>query len=394
MKNRLLKGLAIVFSLVTISASMSTAVYAGDTEMTTDSSGNTFIAGTDIGITTDVGNELFMAGQDVKADGVDVAGSVFAAGMNVNIKDGSVRSSIFAAGMNVNIDSDAENNIWACGQSVSIGEKVSVKALHVAAASVSAKGEYDYAMVCGDTIYFDGTVNGDADFEGNVTFGPNTSISGKVKVSGAKEPVLETGASVSDIDFTLIDNSSKKDDESAGEVVTEVAKKSIGFIILSKVKKFIYWALAYSVMALVFAVVFKKELNESYDMSIKESPLAFWLSGAIGFIFVPLALIILCITLIGAPLAAFTGAIYVLALCAARVFTFGSLVRELIFSHTKKRFNPLLETVLAVLIAALVKLIPVLSGVVGVICKVYLLGYISQKVYERLKKDKVETVEE
>lgn len=398
MKNKLFKGLAIMFSVVIASAYMTTGVFAANTEETADSSGNKYIAGTDIKVKENVGNELVMAGQDVKADGVDVDGSAFMAGMNVSFMDSTSGASVFAAGMNVNIDADVDNNIWAAGQNITLGSSTKAKAAHVAAENVSVKGEYEYLSANGNSIIFDGVVDGDADFSGNnIVIGSNAKITGKITVKATEEPVVKDGAEVQNIEFQLVEKDLADDEDkdvNPAETVTKVASKTIGFVILSKIKKFIYWSLAFALMAVVFAVLFKDNLVESYEMSIKKKPLAFWLSGAIGFVFIPVALLILCITVIGAPLAMLIAGVYALTLCAAKVFTFSSLVRELIFTHTKKRLHPILETVLAVLIAALVKVIPVISGVVSIICKIYTLGYIIQMGYEKIGTKKAQTVEE
>lgn len=391
MSNKILKKVMTALSIIAVTSMvMVSPALAGDTETTRDSSGNLFVAGTKIAVAEQVGNELFMAGQDVNANGTDVDGSVFMAGMNVSFNGSSAGSSVFIAGMNINIDADANNNIWTCGQNLSLGENTSAKALHVAGETVTVKGNYDFISAVGNTIIFDGTVTGDAEFEGNVTFGSNAKIDGNITVKAPMEPVIEDGAEISNVEFQLVsknDSDIDDDDDSpkkAAEIATKAAKKTIGFVIFAKIRKFIYWAFAFAVFAIVFATLFGKNLTDSYEMSVKTRALAFWLSGVIGLVAIPMAVLILCITVIGAPAGLFILGVYLLLFLVARVFAFSSLIRELIFSHTNKRLNPILETVLAVLIGALTKVIPVISGIVGLISKAYILGYAIQTVYLKM----------
>ena len=70
-----------------------------------------------------------------------------------------------------------------------------------------------------------------------------------------------------------------------------------------------------------------------------------------------------------------------LALCVAKVFTFASLARELIFKNAKKRLHPVLEAVIAVLPAAVLKEIPFIGGLLSLACAVYMLGYVGLAFY-------------
>lgn len=391
MKKNIIKRFAVAISFMAVSIMMSMPVLAADTETTTDSSGNMFIAGQKIEVVKNIGNELFLAGQDLNVDNVDVEGSAFMAGMNVSMRGSSTGSSLYAAGMNINLDVDTNNNIWTCGQNISLGENTSAKALHVAGETVTINGEYDYLYACGNSIIFNGTVNGDADFEGNVTIGKDAKITGNTKIISPADPKIESGADAGNLEIEIV-SADDTDTESITDTVSDVAKKSIGFIILSKIKQFIYWSFAFAVFALVFATMFKKSLTDSYEMSVKTRPLALWISGVVGLVAIPLAVLIMCITVVGAPAGLFILAIYLLAMFIARVFMFASLIRELIFAHTPKRLNPILETVIAVIIGALSKIIPVISGIVGLISKVYILGYLIQTIYGKMNRTVSESV--
>ena len=110
------------------------------------------------------------------------------------------------------------------------------------------------------------------------------------------------------------------------------------------------------------------------------------ISGFVSLLVLPFALIIMCVSYVGLPLAGFTALILSVLLFFSRVFTFASIGRYLMFFKSKKRFSFLVEVILATLPAALIREIPILGGLVGFVCVVYTLGYVVQASYLHLNK--------
>jgi len=403
--NRLIK----IISAFTIAAllgitMMGSSVFASDTVFNTDSSGNYFGAGQTVDISSlnvkKVENEFFAAGYDVTADEVDINGSAFMAGNNVSLTDAKVGGSAFLAGNSVKIDTVAKNNIWAVGASVSTSADTSVKGLHVAAGTVNCNGTFDSATLCGDTVTFNANVKGDVEIEAEtVVLGENASVGGNLKIKAKSAP--ENASEIVKGTYTFEENKENNEDEgseesgfSFGKVAGKAAgKATAGFIILKKIKKMVFNLFRFALMALIFAIVFKKNLESAYETATKKAG-AHWGLGAVTVLFFPLAAIIICITIIGLPFAGLLTALYILALCNAWVFTFASLGRELIFTHTPKRLNPIAETVLAVLPAAIIKEIPVIGGLVGFACAIYTLGYVVLAIAKTISDNNEKKTEE
>lgn len=399
MKEVLKKGFAFAAALVLSAAVLGSNVYASDDVFERDSSGNVFGAGQTVSVegkgAENIENELFAAGMNVTADNTSVAGSVYAAGQSVSVSNTKVGASIFTAGNSVLINAKAENNIWAAGNIITIGDNTSVKGLHVAGNMVSVDGKYEAVTIAGNQVTFNAVVSGDVEIEAeHVVFGETAKIGGDLKVKSSEEPDV-SGIAAGNYSFEQLE---EKEDNDSDEINIKgigkaAGKVAFGAIVLKKIKTAFFSLFKYAVLAVILAVVFKKNLSDAYEYSTKK-PGQFWGFGALILITFPLIAIITCITVIGIPVAGFATALYVLALCMAKVFTFGSLVRELIFTRTSKRLHPVAETVLAVLPAAIIKVIPVIGGLVGFACAIYTIGYVCLAIFDTVSSNKTVKAEE
>lgn len=375
------KGFAFAVAVAASVALIGTSVYALDSDIDTDSSGNVFGAGQTVDISKladAVENELFAAGMTVSANDMDIDGSAFVAGQDVTMKNTTVGASVFAAGNSVIIDAKARNNIWIAGNIITLGKGSSVKGLHVAGNAITVEGTYEDVSIAGNSVVFDAEVTGNVKIEAEeVTFGDNAKIGGDLTVTAANNP---EAAGVAEGKYTYEENTKADADGDSkegigGKTAAAAGAAAAGAIVLKKIKRAFLGLFKYALFAVVLAFVFKKNLKDAYDYATKK-PGMLWGLGAIVLISFPLFAIIAAITIIGLPVAGFATTIYVLALAFAKVFTFASLVRELIFTHTSKRLNPVLETVLAVLPAPILKEIPVVGFILSLACAIYTIGYV------------------
>jgi len=398
MRNLIKKSIAFLAAGLLAVAVSAGNVYADDQVFSSDSAGNWFGAGQLVDTFSYAGtvidNELFVAGLDVRADNVDVDGSVFIAGNDVSVIDSTVGGSIFAAGQNVTVDAKANNNIWAAGNNLSFKENTSVKGLQAAGASAIVNGEYEAVSVAAGTVIFNAKVDGDVTIDAdNVTIGDDAEIGGLLKITSKNEPKIADGAYAGDYEYEQVtEDSSDNDSDSSDSSVKEglfagAGTATAGLVFLKKVTRAIKNLFRFALFAVILSLVFKKNLNDSVEYATKKSG-AFWGFGALALIFFPLAAIILCVTIVGLPIALLSTGFYVMGLMFAYVFTFASLVRELIFTHTSKRLNPMLETVLAVLPAAIIKEIPIIGGIIGFACAIYTIGYIVLAIADTISANK------
>lgn len=388
MKNYFIKGMSTALTSILAVIFIISNVFAASDTFDTDSSGNVFGAGDVVNVVTgasgEINNELFAAGMDVSANDVYIDGSAFVAGQSVTIKNSEVGASIFAAGNTVTIDAIANNNIWAAGNNIIVSEDTSVKGIHLAGNSVSVSGEYEGASICGSTVFFDAVVDGDVSIEADeITIGDNARVLGNLTITAPSNPDAD---SITEGDYTYEKPAASTDDD-VDKFASEkkgfnktLGKASFGFLLLRKAKKVILGLLKYALLAAVLAFVFKKNLDKSYVYATTKTG-TFIGTGALVLFCLPIIALVLCITVVGIPVSGLALTFYVLSLCVAKVFTFASLARELIFKNAKKRLHPVLEAVIAVLPAAVLKEIPFIGGLLSLACAVYMLGYVGLAFY-------------
>lgn len=377
-----------LFALIVFMATLLCAVPVMAEDEYTDTSGNLF-AGNDYSIiTSDVDNELFLAGQNIGTSGIKVDGSAFLAGYDIKLDNSNIGGTVFAAGNSITIDSDVKNNIFAAGNNISISEESEGKAVYAVGNSINVNGHFKSVFVAGNMVCIDGVVDGDVNVDGNlVVIGQNADIKGKLNIVASEDPEIADGASISDIEVKI--NKGNEDEENGSIVLKKAAEKTIGRIFLKKMGSFIYWSLAYILLAFVFNLFISKQMENSVDVAY-ERPLAVGISGLVGMICIPIIMILMCITVIGLPLAGLTGIIYATVKCFSVVFTFATIVRDFVFTHINKRLNVYAELALSVIIAALLKQVPFIGGLMKLACFVYALGYVIQAGYKVLSDKKAE----
>lgn len=360
----------------------------GDDSTTIDSSGNVFASDERMVWSENVKNELFIFGQTVEIEDTSVDGSAFSAGYDLSVEDSKIGGSGYFAGYNVDINSSFNNNVYSAGYDVDFGENTKSKGLYVAGNNIDVNGKYDGVNIAGNAVYFNAKVTGDVNIEGNsITFGENAEINGTLTVVASVEPDIPDSVKVSNYKFVKVEK-----EEAGAENVADVAKKSIGFIFFKKMKSFIYWSVAFILLAYVFNLFFRKQMDESVEMSKKRTA-PFIVSGLVGIVAVPIAIILMSVTIVGLPVAGLTFIFFALIKLFSIPFTFATFVREIIFTNTKKRLNPYAELAIAVLPAALLKQIPIVGGLMKLACFVYALGYALQAGYCILKNNKAEKIE-
>lgn len=385
--------------LVAVSAMtllMGSSVLANDVERPdenpVDTAGNVFVVEDQSAVyTKDVKNELFMAGYNVTASGIEIDKNVFMAGYNVSLTQSVLGGAAYVAGYNVTIDADADSNILAAGYSVNTSADTEAKALRAAGMNITVNGKYDYVGVAGANVVFDAEVDGDVYIEADsVTFGDNAKINGNLEVKSATEPAMSDTLVAGKYHFEEVKKEEATENattaEGAIDAAKKIGKKSIGALFLKKVGSFFYWSFAYALLAVVFCLLFKDQMAAATEM-IKTKTAPMILSGAIGWLVIPVACIIIAITVIGLPLSGLTMAAYVLIRLVSRVFVFAALGSELFFGNIcKKRLHPMLEAVVMMIFASLIKQIPFIGKLVGLACFILMLGYIIMAAYSKFGK--------
>ncbi len=340
-----------------------------------DSVGNVYLAGDSNDLdATEIKKDLFMVGSDCKVSQSQVSQDALIAGNTLTIKDSSIDGSLRAAGYSITVsNTNVHNNITAAANAITVDSDSSSDAAIFCANVITFDGECGDLKAYASSVTVSGTITGDALIcADKVKIADSAVIKGNLRVESANEPDVDNNSSIGNLDFVETVNEAE-----AVAVVTTGAK--IAHKLLSRV----YWVPALALVAFIFCLIFGKALTGAVEM-VKSKPAVMLGSGAIALLALPLALILICITYIGLPLAGLLALLLLPIFFFAVTFTGASLGR-LVF----KTFHPWLASILGAAILVFLKIIPVIGFLIGLASIIYTLGYMIQICFSQIKSSNV-----
>ncbi len=367
------KRLAAGVMTVLIAAALATPVFAVEA----DSAGNIMEADNMVSIDSVPFFGAMAAGQNVSISNSEAEGSVMAAGQEVTVVSTSVGESLYVAGNIVTCsDTDVHGNIFGAGNSVSVGNGMNANGVYVAGSNITFGGTAKALCAAGSNVTLTGKIDGDAYIEADsVSIADSAVVTGELKIKSSKEPEISDSAQVGTYSFEEI---TKEEADAAGTA----SKIGIGSMIWSKFKSCIYWVIAMGVFGLLLTWLFNDHLIEAATL-IKDKPGIMIGTGIVSWLVIPIVSLILLISYIFAPVGGMLLLAYVLLLCAGLAFAGASLAR-LVFPN----MNVFLSSLIGIAALEIVRLIPVIGFIVGMVADMYLLAYVIQKIWTgRLKKE-------
>lgn len=371
MKKRIFAG----FAAMLIAILMCQTVFA-ESDTTIDSAGNIFSSGDDVEFSDQSFFGAFTVGKEVDIEDSQVKGAIYAAGQSVSIDDCKVRESVFAAGNDVSVTGcDIDGNVFAAGNNVSVSSGTEANGVYIAGTNVDFYGVAKGLYAGGTNVTIDGVIDGDVTISGqNVEIKDGTVIMGKLTVKSANEPVIADDAEIVDYDYEQVTDDD--DDKSA------FGAAGIAAAFLKKVTSGLYWIVAMAAFGMILCWLFSEHL-ETAATFMKTRPGAMVGSGIIGWITIPIVAIMLCCTYILAPVGGMLLIAYVLLLCAGLAFAGASLIRLFL-----PNMNIFLAALIGIAALEIVRLIPVIGTLVGIVADMYLIGYVIQRLWiRRLRKN-------
>lgn len=389
MRSKVLKVVCLSFLLTCMFA---LPVFASDSVFTIDKAGNTFIVDNDCNISEDIDNELYAAGNSIKAHDMAVDGSVFVAGSRIEIENVDINGSLYAAGEEIEIDAKVNNNINVAGEKITISDASEAKAIRAAGEKVTIKGTCKNIVVFADTVNLDGVIDGDIAVTcATLNIADSAQITGKLSVEAPSEPEIPDSVAIGNVEYKKSEDSSDKD---KAKIVGGAAGVILGMI-LKKILKIIYWCIAYSIIGIIIYLLFNKDMINANAM-LYERTVPLIASGVLGIVTVPMAVILMFIFFILAPVGGITLLLYILILCLSKILVFTTVVREYVFTKlikSEKKRNPYIEIMLMALLCVVLTSIPFIKGIVGFACNAIALGYFIQKGYLTLSSNSAKTVD-
>lgn len=361
MNKRVVRLVSIVLIIMAI---LPVSVFASTDREEGSFGGNIYSAGTTAVVKDSEARDIFCAGNTVSVAGNSVRGNIFAAGNYADIKNVYVVADIFAAGQSITIsDAEVDGSLYVAGDSINVTGS-DVGSAIIAGQNVSFDGKAGNVYISGQSVQISGNIYGDVVVDSkSVDIADDISISGTLTVKSDEEPDVPAGV------YSNYVFEKNAIDESKVKEVTLAAK------MIKKITSRLYWIPAMLLVAFALILLFGKNLDEAHD-TIVNKPTGMILTGVIGWIAIPVSAFILAVTVIGLPLAVMVTMIYVLLLLVGLTFAGASLGR-LAF----RNLHPILASVIGVAILQIVRIVPVVGGMVAVAADMYTIGYVLYAIY-------------
>jgi hypothetical protein len=196
---------------------------------------NVYTAGNEVRILGDVKGDLFAAGGDISVDGT-VEQDLTLAGGTISLQN-QIGGDARIAGGTITINNQVTGDLLVAGGKVILSEKSKVSGdVIVAGGQVSLEGPVaGKVWIGGGQVYINSEIAGEVKIKNSeqVIFGPKAKIASKVTVLAAKDPILEDGASVPDLSFTLAKPATGQNRGlMAGLAVTALALAFLGYVVV------------------------------------------------------------------------------------------------------------------------------------------------------------------
>lgn len=331
---------------------------------------NAYLAGNSVNLTGNVQQDVIAAGNTLNLTG-SVGASLMAAGNAITIS-GPVGNSARVAGNNINVQNSIGADFLAAGNSIVLGENATVgDDLLVGGATVDLFGTVKgNARLAAGQINIDGKVDGNVIIKGGnkVTIGDNAIISGNLNYEAQEQAVISPSAKVmGETNFTKIKGNQNK--MVWGKMAGVFTLFSIGVLITTFLT---LWLLIY-----LFPNLIRKFIENGTGKFLSNMGMGF-----VYLVVMPIAAIILCVTLIGLPLGLLTLSIYAIGLILAKLLTpifVGSLLFKWLGKNKVYRID-WLTVLVGVLVTAVVGAIPFLGSLAIFLIFLIALSQIGQSV--------------
>ena len=344
----------LFFAMLSVWASLAFAA-TGDEQVEGIMNGDRFMAGGSVTRTQPVSGDLIAAGGEVQLDSA-VKGDAVAAGGNVRI-GGSVGQNLYAAGGRVNLTGAFGRNVRVAGGRVEIDPTASIQGnLTVAGGTLRLRGAVKgYVQAAGGNVTIDGPIEGDVSVSsGNLRLGPNAAIGGKLRYRSGEEMVRDPGAKVNG----GVERFSSERGYEGHVPSAHIPGFGGGWI----------WSAGLILLAaLMAAAVPPASMRISGELRMH--PWLALLFGFIALVCIPMAAIVLMVTVIGIPLAMLVVLAYIILLALGYVSTavaFGDTALANFRPAEAQRSSwRVLAAVVAMLVLTLVARIPFVGTLIA-----------------------------
>lgn len=311
-----------------------------------------FSAGPAVRIAQPVTGDLFAAGGSVDIE-APVAGDALAAGGNLRI-GASLGESLYAAGGQLRIDASIARSARVAGGRIELGPKSKVAGnLTVAGGEVELRGAVGgNVLAAAGELLIDGDVGGDVTATaGKIELGPNARIGGRLRYASREEIRRDAAAQVAG----GVERMAARGESPRAERFDRRFGPRGGWV----------WTLGLMVLAALLVGALP-EFYTRVSATAQARPGASLLVGFVALACVPIAAVILLVTIVGIPLALIAIGLYlallVIGYASAGVALGDWVLKRVRATAAAELWWRVAAAVLATLAIALVARVPYLGG--------------------------------
>lgn len=321
-----------------------------------------FAAGEKVVLAGTINNDAYVAGGNIDVEG-NIKGDLLVAGGNVNIR-GAVDGNVRVAGGNVNIEGSVGKNLTALGGSIDLSKSATVAGNLVSAGGnlqirAPIKGK---ATLAGGNIDIGSEIGSDvnaATEKLNLT--SNAKVLGNINYWSENRANFASDATVAGkLNFNKVVK--PQVDRQRAEAAWAGLKTGLN----------IYKFSVGLILGLLLIWAFPNFMQRSADQ-ILTNPLASFGWGFLFLVAAPVVIVLLFITILGIPLALIALFAYILIIMIAQVFSSLAL-GEWLLKRFNQRGGMMAAFIVGLVVLSLVKLIPVLGGIVSFVALLIGLG--------------------
>lgn len=338
-----------------------------------ESAKNLYIAGNSVNVSGTAKGDLVAAGNTINVSG-PVGDGLFAAGSSINVS-GAVGKNARIAGSNINIVSNIGGDLLVGGATLTISPESSIGGDLVAGVNtMTLNGPVNgKLMLAGNDITINSKIDGNVEVEANnLVLGDNANIGGSLTYKSPKAAQISSSAVVAGTtDFKKTKTETKTYNKGMLAGVLGI----FGFMGL--------------LMGLVLLFVLVYILPRSSLNLVKKTLVSFWTNFGIGFLtftVIPMALIIISVTVIGLKLAGVVFLLYIGLLSLAFTFAPLAIGAQILKWIEKKDYRVDWLTILVGTFSVIILgLIPVIGSVIIWVVSVAVLGQLIRRFSAFLK---------
>ena len=319
---------------------------------------NGFYADDEVELNEEIDATTFVAGNNIEVSS-KINGINFVAGNNIELS--SNQDYLFTAGNNIEVNKVNTKDAFIAGSNIRIKES-NIRDLYVAGATIKINSSIARnAYIGGEKVTIDGNIGGNVIIDANtIIIEKDTVINGTLKYPDNAKITLAKSASIKKIKAYEV----KRNE-------TTITWKTI-------IKEKLYEYLSLLVISFILITLHNKLLKVIKGIK-KELSQVLKLSG-IGFLVLvvtPIVAILAMISIIGLPLGIIVAMLYGILLYISMIPTaiyLGSWVMN------KKNQNDYLVLAISLLIIFMIRMIPIIGGMIGFISLILGLGIYSNIV--------------